>query len=82
MHISTRFSTVKCIPTEYFQTVIRSRSQSCPLRATLPHAWLNLLDKHITTGRINQIVRKIQIELYLALTQNFALKKSKKAYLS
>ena len=32
-----------------------SRSQSRCMMLILRHAWLNLLDKHMTTGRINQV---------------------------
>ena len=31
----------------------------------LRHAWLNLLDKHMTTGRINQITAIVQVEARL-----------------
>ena len=33
----------------------------------LAHAWLNLLDKHMTTGRINQVASRLRASLSLAL---------------
>lgn len=37
-----------------------SRSQFYSIKLfILRHAWLNLLDKHMTTGRINQITTKL-----------------------
>ena len=42
-----------------------SLSQSCYKILTLTHAWLNPTDKHITTGRINQVIStKIVFEEY------------------
>ena len=40
-----------------------SRSQSRCMMLILRHAWLNLLDKHMTTGRINQVAVRQRIRL-------------------
>ena len=40
-----------------------SRSQSRCMMLILRHAWLNLLDKHMTTGRINQVAVVVSTRL-------------------
>ena len=48
-----------------------SLSQSCYKILTLTHAWLNPTDKHITTGRINQVIStKIVFEEYQDVHQD------------
>ena len=39
-------------------TVLMSHSQFRSRILILRHAWLNLWDKHMTTGRINQVITK------------------------
>ena len=41
-------------------TVLMSHSQICHEELILGHAWLNLWDKHMTTGRINQVIRNMK----------------------
>ena len=48
---------------KWTKTDLMSHSQFHRTRAVLRHAWLNLWDKHMTTGRINQI----DIQLTLSL---------------
>ena len=38
-----------------------SHSQICYEELSLKHAWLNLWDKHMTTGRINQVLTLMSI---------------------
>ena len=44
-------------------TVVMSHSQICYEKLNLRHAWLNLWDKHMTTGRINQVFKSANPQL-------------------